>query len=99
LAFPLGVACRFRVFSEKRSSERIGFFRSQPALRTLRALRFLVFPRLPHCLARPRRLLPPTVWLPFRVFSRRSRPSPLDVGTSRLRISRPFGASVPKEST
>lgn len=42
----------------------------------------LVFPHFPHCLARPRRLLPPTVKLPFRAFSQRSCPSPLDAGTS-----------------
>lgn len=41
-----------------------------------------MFPHFPRCLARPRRLLPPTVSLPFRAFSRRSCPSPLDAGTS-----------------
>jgi len=100
LAIPHGVACRFRVFSVNRSSEGVGFFAPSLRFGLVKALRSLVFLQSPHCLARPRRLLPPAVLLPFRAFSRRSRPSPLDAGTSykdfpAVRRIRSSGVHIP----
>jgi len=57
-----------------------------------------VFPRLPHCLARPRPLLPPAVLLPFGASSRWSCRH-LSVRAPLVGIWWPFGACVPAEST